>query len=85
VEVAVRESSGSGRCWRSLGRLKWSVLDAAGERGCEKVIFSPAAERGGGLGWRLSLRCVIEGRAGPAADFWVEGGPEKEGVGDEGV
>jgi hypothetical protein len=47
VEVAVRESSGTGRCRGSLGRLKWSVLDAAGERGCEKVILSPAAERGG--------------------------------------
>ena len=40
--MAVRESSGTGRCRGSLGRLKWSVLDAAGERGCEKVILSPA-------------------------------------------
>ncbi len=90
-------SSGSGRpsslrhregVGGSGGRLKCSVRDAAGERVSEKAILSrpPASGGRGGVGWRLSLRCVAEGRAGPAADLGsrrlgnLGGAPARQGV-----
>ena len=48
MEVAVR---GPAFVAGGRGGLKWSVLDAAGERGCKKVI-RPLP---GGIGQRLSL------------------------------
>jgi hypothetical protein len=82
VEVAVRASSGVGRRRGRRGGLKWSVLDAAGERGCEKVILSPLA---GARTWMAPLPSGASVRDVPGLlRTWVEGGSGKRGAGNEG-